>query len=795
MTPAGRQWTKAGLKHSAKVTSTGRSMGLAKQPNMKKRTVSRMASSTSPDSGYSLHSTGSEGQVARIHRGLDRCATLLQELRLSGTTENQSGAENPANHTTVEKKKNLGVKRVAAKVRTGVAPAMQKDIVSIEDRDPSAADHNPSMGFQQQTQVAFQSECFPPVSSLNYPKPIPHSIHSQSFPARLGHEPKLAFDAPLPNHALALASPERQITSSHGQQDEQAQGCGTRLWTSSNFAQPSSLPESPPSQLHAALAPSIPVISTFDEKAVSNDRQAYTTNVPANHISSSVQQMTTDACSLLGRLQAEKPEEVAAQNVDTSWLQQCPQGRLVKALLEELKSLTGQQGCSDTRSSRLVRQLEDSIFQLTFSSSASTVEHQSLTWLRKENEELRRQLRLVNQHLSKMKPGAESEHQLRHEDSEWLSLKEEIASFRQQLLESQQEAAVERTRAEELWDSLQAVHAEVRREAEQRKAEEAHWVAGKDSCKMDAECIHQEVTDALGTMRETQLEFEAVERKNQHLQSVLGQRDQELAGLRALTRNMQSSMTALLSQLKQQNHYWDLSRRASSTPIESGQPRLTPSLLAKHNLLAKEMTVSSHMSSMVPGVHTIMQPLSDVMDCNSSNTLVQANGKAFEEISYLLPAGAHPLKNNEGNPVKQGDLDHKTDWLPLGEGPSGVGDGLPGSADVAVEGVPSEFCQPSWKMQRTTNLDAYESVSECNAIGLAQEDQFSTRGPNWSFSSMLCPSEATDITGATGITASTYTSRDDRNFRADVVALNADIARVQSTLHHSSDKVPSGPTA
>uniref|UniRef100_A0A8C4RAU2 Uncharacterized protein n=1 Tax=Eptatretus burgeri TaxID=7764 RepID=A0A8C4RAU2_EPTBU len=245
---------------------------------------------------------------------------------------------------------------------------------------------------------------------------------------------------------------------------------------------------------------------------------------------------------------------------------------------------------------------------------------------------------------------------------------------------------------------------------------------------------------------------------------------------------MQCSMTALLSQLKQKNHYWDPSRCARSTPIDSDQPRLTPFILAKHDLLTKEMTVGSHRSSMMPGVHTVVQPLSDVIDCNSSCTLVQANGKAFDKMSYLLPAGVHPLKNNAGHPVEQGDLDHKTDWLPLGQGSLAVGDDVPGFADVAVESVPSEFRQPSWKMQHMTNPDTCESASECNAISVVQEDRFSTCGPNSSFSAMLCPSDATCNTGATGITASTYTSRDDRDFHAGLAALNADIARLQSTL-------------
>ncbi|XP_048389773.1 coiled-coil domain-containing protein 14 [Stegostoma tigrinum] len=87
---------------ASKALSSGRLVGSSKQRNGKKRFTSRKASTV--DSGYSLYSTDSEDQVANIHKGLDRCAALLQDI-LKNETADQKVAALPSKKTNVRKAK------------------------------------------------------------------------------------------------------------------------------------------------------------------------------------------------------------------------------------------------------------------------------------------------------------------------------------------------------------------------------------------------------------------------------------------------------------------------------------------------------------------------------------------------------------------------------------------------------------------------------------------------------------------------------------------------------------------
>ncbi|XP_048455530.1 coiled-coil domain-containing protein 14 isoform X2 [Rhincodon typus] len=89
---------------ASKALSSGRLVGSSKQRNGKKRFTSRKASTNSVDSGYSLYSTDSEDQVANIHKGLDRCAALLQDI-LKNETADQKVAALPSKKTNVRKAK------------------------------------------------------------------------------------------------------------------------------------------------------------------------------------------------------------------------------------------------------------------------------------------------------------------------------------------------------------------------------------------------------------------------------------------------------------------------------------------------------------------------------------------------------------------------------------------------------------------------------------------------------------------------------------------------------------------
>ncbi|XP_030066296.1 coiled-coil domain-containing protein 14 [Microcaecilia unicolor] len=139
---------KQGVR-SHKVLSSGRLTGPAKLTIGKKRAAVRKISTSSVDSGYSLYSTDSEDQVTSIHKGLDRCAALLQDIltndvrdtitmhpNLRRTVPNKNCSKSTAGRGSVLKKrvqrKNVPAmhihKETASNRKTDLGlPASQKD--------------------------------------------------------------------------------------------------------------------------------------------------------------------------------------------------------------------------------------------------------------------------------------------------------------------------------------------------------------------------------------------------------------------------------------------------------------------------------------------------------------------------------------------------------------------------------------------------------------------------------------------------------------------------------------------
>lgn len=111
---------------ASKVLSSGRLVGSSKQWNGKKRTTGRKASVLSVESGYSLYSTDSEDQVTNIHKGLDRCAALLQDILKNETTDPHIlGKTNVTRAKVVSGKE--GTKKEVKK-NTSMAQHVQKDV-------------------------------------------------------------------------------------------------------------------------------------------------------------------------------------------------------------------------------------------------------------------------------------------------------------------------------------------------------------------------------------------------------------------------------------------------------------------------------------------------------------------------------------------------------------------------------------------------------------------------------------------------------------------------------------------
>ncbi|XP_058051158.1 coiled-coil domain-containing protein 14 isoform X2 [Ahaetulla prasina] len=129
------------LKHHKGLTS-GRLTGSSKLTNRKKQIAPKKVAYTEPD-GYSLYSTDSEDQVANIHHGLDRCASLLRDI-LQNESQGMAGSSQKAVKTTTFKAvsrpllnkmdgaKKRGVKKkiLSANVQKETASELNRKVVS-----------------------------------------------------------------------------------------------------------------------------------------------------------------------------------------------------------------------------------------------------------------------------------------------------------------------------------------------------------------------------------------------------------------------------------------------------------------------------------------------------------------------------------------------------------------------------------------------------------------------------------------------------------------------------------------
>ncbi|XP_062303402.1 uncharacterized protein ccdc14 isoform X2 [Osmerus eperlanus] len=123
-----------------KVVSSGRLTGLGRGQAARKRVIGRTLRSAEP--AYSLYSTDSEEPVATIHKGLDRCAALLDGILQAETTEaNTSSASvrkaavGPVSRplsTLGKQRGDTERRKLTKKVKKPVPAPVQKTILSSQ---------------------------------------------------------------------------------------------------------------------------------------------------------------------------------------------------------------------------------------------------------------------------------------------------------------------------------------------------------------------------------------------------------------------------------------------------------------------------------------------------------------------------------------------------------------------------------------------------------------------------------------------------------------------------------------
>ncbi|XP_061465044.1 coiled-coil domain-containing protein 14 isoform X2 [Rhineura floridana] len=138
-------WVKMARPGSVrhKVLSSGRLTGSVKLTSGKKQSTLRKVARSDVDSGYSLYSTDSEDQVATIHHGLDRCASLLKDILQNESEGMETDCQKTGKTAFVRTasrplfSKVSGSKKRAPKKKS-LSAVMQKEMVPMPNRKPAS---------------------------------------------------------------------------------------------------------------------------------------------------------------------------------------------------------------------------------------------------------------------------------------------------------------------------------------------------------------------------------------------------------------------------------------------------------------------------------------------------------------------------------------------------------------------------------------------------------------------------------------------------------------------------------
>nr|XP_045002586.1 coiled-coil domain-containing protein 14 [Jaculus jaculus] len=219
--------------------------------------------------------------------------------------------------------------------------------------------------------------------------------------------------------------------------------------------------------------------------------------------------------------------------------------RTVKYLLGELKALVTEQEDSETQ--RLVTELESCISGLLEVNGHTNIQVEialAMQPLRNENAHLRRQLRIMNQHLREQEETRKAPGNL-----ELFSLKLLNLILQNQLEESLKSQGLLHNKNEELLKVIEDQRSENKKLTGIFKDKDQALLENKQQFDIEMTRMKIELEEALANMKNAQLKLETTEKENQILGITLRQRDAEVSRLRELTRTLQNSMAKLLSDL------------------------------------------------------------------------------------------------------------------------------------------------------------------------------------------------------------------------------------------------------
>ncbi|XP_023070706.2 coiled-coil domain-containing protein 14 isoform X4 [Piliocolobus tephrosceles] len=741
-----REMVRSGSR-PGQVLSSGRHTGPAKLTNGKKATYIRKISRFNADSGYSIHSD-SESQAETVH-GLDGCASLLRDiLRNEDSGSETAYLENRSNSRPLEGKR-YGSKKKRCEKHT-IPLVVQKETSSSDnkkqipnevsarsERDTSDLEQNWSLQdhYRMYSPIIYQALCEHVQTQMSLMNDLTSKNIPNGIPA-------------VPCHALSHAESQATPHSSYG------------LCTSTPVWSPQR-PPCPP-QVHSEV-------------------------------------------------QTDGDSQFASQE--------------------------------DSEIQRLVTEMEACISVLPAVSGNTDIQVEialAMQPLRSENAQLRRQLRILNQQLREQekthKPSGAVDCNL-----ELFSLQSLNMSLQSQLEESLKSQELLQSKNEELLKVIENQKDENKKFTSIFKDKDQTILENKQQYDIEITRIKIELEEALVNVRSSQFKLETAEKENQILGITLRQRDAEVTRLRELTRTLQTSMAKLLSDLsvdsarcKPGNNLTKSLLNIHDKQLQHDPAPAHTSIMSYLNKLETNYSFThSEPLSTIKNEETI-EPDKPYESVLSSRSPQNSNTRGMEEVSAPgVISALSKQDSDEGSETMaliedEHNLDN-TIYIPFARSTSEKKSSLSkrlspqpqiraattqlvSNSGLAASGKENKLCTPvvcssstketedaPEKLYRVSDIKdtqllnkIKEAIDKIPAATKEPEEQTACHGPSCCLSNSLqvkgntvCDGSVftSDLISDWSISSfSTFTSRDEQDFRNGLAALDANIARLQKSL-------------
>ncbi|CAM9854273.1 coiled-coil domain-containing protein 14 [Lampetra fluviatilis] len=568
-----------GHRPLGQMVSSGRLSGPPKHKGGKRRSSSLGRRAVSPDSGYSLYSTESEDQVAVIHRGLDRCAALLQDFLLTEPSRPQGamsqrrpakssagGPSRPRAKRSLSRTRADGVGKAHAEPRRTSAPAIKKETLAAG----GSTAFNGRLASSTPT-LASPPRAPPPATKPTTPPATPGHSYNSSPRAITSSERAYSAYVPVSTATATVTAATSPVavtmpaTASRGMASSLLPPTseGGAPWAGGRWADLARADGA-----HArfmALQPEWEARVTTDasgEEDVPQDR--FLEQTAWGH-RGPVTALGADGRAERDGLDDDRDDVGSDQAVAGGTQAGGGHGEAARRAgavtrgLAQLRELLARQ---DVRACvRLLAELEHSVVLLATAlpepdqqaeamlpqpTGSPGSPSRTLALMRSENSVLHRRVQTLSQQLrERERPDHGSNTELAH-------LRAANAALQEQLSRSRAETQAERGRHDQLsrqlgriWggpgpDGREGVGGTEARGPESLGT--AHW-------EEEAARVREEVDEALCCLRSVREQLQASRDEAEGLRAALVQREQELHSLRQLSATLQGSMTRLLSEL------------------------------------------------------------------------------------------------------------------------------------------------------------------------------------------------------------------------------------------------------